>query len=317
MRTDVKIALVASIVLIILVVVYIALIKHPRKTVMQNTEASSAPPLVQSNNPAPAQASSVSTPPLASSNSIGGAANVPATNPIPIPAANVATATAPATSTGPASTSVVANTEMGKSTGTATAPTTNNSILPANSQVTGGTGLNAGTTTANTNGMSTGSLNSGATGTGTGGTGVGGSSFATSSANRDIRRGYYRIRRGDTLGGISRRLYGTPSMVTAIEAANPGVSARDLRIGEKIRLPRKPHHLTTVRHPASYHPRQHLVVHGGRIYVVHRGDTLYSIAKHVYHNGADWKVIYRANRRKIGANPSDIFGGERLIIPSR
>lgn len=324
MRTDVKIALVASIVLIILIIVYIALVHHPRKTVMQNTEASSAPPLVQSNNPAPSQTSSVSNSSLASHNTIGGAANVPA-NPIQVPAGTATTTASPVPSTAPVSpsTSMVDNGTLGHSVGTTTAPSTENSL--ADSQGAGNTGVTTGTSG---NGGNTGNGLKGGNSSGlTGNIGQGGSSAAGSSGNsipsltfttrHQGGGGYYRIRQGDTLVGISRRIYGTTTMVTAIEAANPGVSARDLRIGEKIRLPRKTHRPAANYHSSSYHPAQRHPVTGDRIYIVRRGDTLYSIAQHVYHNGGDWKLIYRANRRKLGSNPSDIFGGERLVIPAR
>jgi hypothetical protein len=61
-----------------------------------------------------------------------------------------------------------------------------------------------------------------------------------------------------------------------------------------------------------------------RYYRVVRGDTLYGIAKHFYHNGNQWSRIYAANRaghtradRSPGmiSNPSRIQVGWNLIIP--
>lgn len=306
MRTDVKIALVAAIVLIILVIVYIELVHHPRKTVLQNTAASSAPPLVQSNNPAPNPATSLAS----NENPIGGAASVPVPSPATMPTTAPATTTAvspsisPATapagtqpSTGPVTTNTSTSQGLGNNLGTGNS-TANNSNM-------GGLGNNS------INSSSSGGL---ALGNSSGGAGTDAVSAMGNSSGSGAGGRYYRIRQGDTLVGISRAVYGTPTMVTAIEAANPGLSARDLQIGQRIRLPRKTHHVTGSHRSVSRHRRSS---RRGRVYIVRSGDDLYSIARHVYHDGADWKLIYRANRRKIGPNPAHIFIGERLYIPAR
>lgn len=52
-----------------------------------------------------------------------------------------------------------------------------------------------------------------------------------------------------------------------------------------------------------------------RTYRVKRGDNLFNIADKYYGNGNDWRKIYRANRSKIGGNPSIIHPGTVLVIP--
>ncbi|GAC1401546.1 MAG: Dyp-type peroxidase [Ktedonobacteraceae bacterium] len=54
----------------------------------------------------------------------------------------------------------------------------------------------------------------------------------------------------------------------------------------------------------------------GTHYTVHVGDSLFSIAHRAYGNGADWPIIYAANRQTIGPNPNVIRIGEVLTIPS-
>jgi nucleoid-associated protein YgaU len=51
-------------------------------------------------------------------------------------------------------------------------------------------------------------------------------------------------------------------------------------------------------------------------YTVKPGDSLWSIAQQAYGNPARWGEIYSANRGIIGANPSLIFAGTVLKIPS-
>lgn len=48
---------------------------------------------------------------------------------------------------------------------------------------------------------------------------------------------------------------------------------------------------------------------------VQRGDSLYSIAKKYYGEGSKWKLIYEANRERIGSDPNLIRDGESLLIP--
>jgi LysM repeat protein len=52
-----------------------------------------------------------------------------------------------------------------------------------------------------------------------------------------------------------------------------------------------------------------------RTYTVRPGDTLSTIAERIYHNPADWRWLYEANRSKV-SNPDQIYVGETLNVPS-
>lgn len=60
---------------------------------------------------------------------------------------------------------------------------------------------------------------------------------------------------------------------------------------------------------------QTLSVIAGKDYVVHAGDSLWSIAVRAYGSGAEWPKIYQANVQTIGKNPNLIFPGQVLHIP--
>ncbi|HFC04976.1 MAG TPA: LysM peptidoglycan-binding domain-containing protein, partial [Rhizobiales bacterium] len=53
----------------------------------------------------------------------------------------------------------------------------------------------------------------------------------------------------------------------------------------------------------------------GGVYVVRTQDTLSGMAKTAYGSPQKWRVIYNANYKTIGANPTFIFPGQRLKIP--
>lgn len=52
----------------------------------------------------------------------------------------------------------------------------------------------------------------------------------------------------------------------------------------------------------------------GKIHVVQRGDTLFSLARQYYNDQSQWRRIYEANRNQI-ANPNVLKMGQKLIIP--
>lgn len=52
-----------------------------------------------------------------------------------------------------------------------------------------------------------------------------------------------------------------------------------------------------------------------KTYKVVKGDCLWNIAKRFYGNGANYTVIYNANRKVIGSNPNLIYPGQVLKIP--
>lgn len=52
-----------------------------------------------------------------------------------------------------------------------------------------------------------------------------------------------------------------------------------------------------------------------RIYIVKKGDCLWSIAKACSGNGKNWKKLYNLNKKVIGKNPNLIYPGQKLTLP--
>lgn len=107
---------------------------------------------------------------------------------------------------------------------------------------------------------------------------------------------YYVVCRGDTLFSIARR-FGTT--VAAIAQANGLSDPRYIRVGQRLLIPGA----YPVCVPCSAAP-------GGMVYIVQRGDTLYSIARR-YHTTV--AAIAWANGI---ADPRRIWVGQRLVIPA-
>jgi len=107
---------------------------------------------------------------------------------------------------------------------------------------------------------------------------------------------YYIVRRGDTLFSIARR-FGTT--IVAIAQANGISNPRYIRAGQRLIIPGA--------YPAWAPPS---AAPGATVYIVRRGDTLYSIARR-YHTTV--AAIAWANRI---ANPHRIWVGQRLVIPT-
>ena len=107
---------------------------------------------------------------------------------------------------------------------------------------------------------------------------------------------YYVVWRGDTLFSIARR-FGTT--IGAIAQANGISNPRYIRAGQRLIIPGA--------YPACAPPP---AVPGATVYIVRRGDTLYSIARR-YHTTV--AAIAWANGI---ANPHRIWAGQRLVIPT-
>lgn len=105
----------------------------------------------------------------------------------------------------------------------------------------------------------------------------------------------YRVREGDTLRGIARRVYGSPEhhdLIRTLDRRRPGV----IREGDLLLV------------PGLVPPRVE-----ERPYVVREGDSLYTISEKVLGDGMLWRSIYDDNRDKL-ESPGALRAGQVLII---
>jgi len=137
----------------------------------------------------------------------------------------------------------------------------------------------------------------------------------------------YTVKSGDTLSSIAGEWFRDVTRWKDIVAVNPGLSPQSLRVGQKINLPSKAgspaEKLASGKTGAKAAQSSASTGSGktaeGSQHVVAAGETLASIAVKAYGSGssANWKRIYEANKSVIGANPSALKVGMKLVIPAR
>lgn len=125
----------------------------------------------------------------------------------------------------------------------------------------------------------------------------------------------YTVEAGDTLTAIAGTWFKDTSKWKEIVAVNPGLSASNLKVGQKINLPAKSGSSSTK--VASATKSSVPAVAAGNQHVVTAGETLASISDKAYGNRTNWKKIYEANKSVIGSNPSTLKVGMKLTIPAK
>lgn len=133
------------------------------------------------------------------------------------------------------------------------------------------------------------------------------------------------VKAGDTFQSIAKQYLGSENKWKDIAEANPKVDPTRLKIGQVLRVPEgkgaaKPAPAdrgasSTTDHGASPATGEHAATGGGKSHKIKQGDTLSSISKQYYGTTAHWKLIYTANKSKIGDDPDRLPDGIELTIP--
>jgi nucleoid-associated protein YgaU len=119
------------------------------------------------------------------------------------------------------------------------------------------------------------------------------------------------VKEGDSLVSIWRDLTGQERGWEALQAANPGVDASRLKIGQTLKVPEWKSRDAAGSKPAA------APVSGASSYTVQSGDTLSAIATKVYGDSKLWKRLYDANKDAIGSDPGNLKVGQSLRVPPK
>lgn len=121
----------------------------------------------------------------------------------------------------------------------------------------------------------------------------------------------YRVRKGDTLGGIAKEQLGSTKKIDVIRRANPEIQGDKILLGKVIRIPVLVDSAKT--RVVSKTPSKKSRSRKGHYIRVKKGQSLITIAKREYGDENKWKALARRNGIK---NPKDLKARQRLFIPS-
>jgi len=139
----------------------------------------------------------------------------------------------------------------------------------------------------------------------------------------------YVVARGDTLGHISTKVYGTCRKWKLIQQANSGIDPCALRVGTPLVIPRDEPTAVAQRDEESDSARavdtalrevrrfvaDREVAAPHSPYTVSRGDTLWSISRKHFGTSARWKDIYELNRDAL-PRPDAMRAGQVIRVPA-
>ncbi len=135
-----------------------------------------------------------------------------------------------------------------------------------------------------------------------------------------LKEWWYTVKSGDTLGQIAMDHLGSMRRYPEIIRMNPGVTAMNLQIGQKLKMPAKGAKKAAGPEFRPLGGAKAVATGGaggptpGTHYVTKSGDQLQRISKLAYGTIERWPEIYAKNLAKID-NPDIIPAGIRIFLP--
>ena len=115
----------------------------------------------------------------------------------------------------------------------------------------------------------------------------------------------YIVEEGDTLTGISQKLFGSFRFYGEIRRFNNLSKGAILQLGQKLKVPIVKSKINTSLVETTKFDRIHKII---------SGESLAKISKIYYGKSSNWRKIYEANNTKI-KDPNDLEIGLEIVIP--
>lgn len=168
---------------------------------------------------------------------------------------------------------------------------------------------------------------------------VGGAAAASTASTTQLETTYV-VKSGDSLARIARSQLGSEARWTEIQALNPGVTPKNLKVGQSLLLPvdaapssvaaatvadsvakpaparveAKPKAAVATKAPVAAQPASAPRTKAGRVYTVKSGDTLARIAERECGSA---KMVSQIKALNPGLDPNKIKVGAKLNLPAQ
>ncbi len=124
------------------------------------------------------------------------------------------------------------------------------------------------------------------------------------------------VRPGDTFARLARIYYGDVRHADTLQEANPHVDDPSaIAVGTTVYLPEIADSIARTPPPRRTSPAGS-TRSDGRRYTVQEGDSLYEIAREKLGAGSRWEEIYKLNKAVIGEDPARLKVGQVLTLPA-
>ena len=123
------------------------------------------------------------------------------------------------------------------------------------------------------------------------------------------------VDKGESLGIISKRYYGTPNYADEIAQFNNLSDPNRVKVGTRLVLPRKFEGNTAPSSRPEAHSSPIIIVKRNKTVEVREGETLSDIAKRELGDGNKWRALWLANKNVI-PNPDRLSPGTVLQLPT-
>lgn len=125
----------------------------------------------------------------------------------------------------------------------------------------------------------------------------------------------YKVVKGDDLWHISERFYNSGYNYVDIAKENKLRDVNAIEVGQELTIPKvEAKKATTVKSTKTETKTGNISIETDK-YTTVKGDYLWSIALRAYGDGYKWTEVYKANKDKIGSNPSVLLANIELSLP--
>lgn len=129
----------------------------------------------------------------------------------------------------------------------------------------------------------------------------------------------HRVQPGDSLASLAQTYYGNAKYAKFLAESNPEISdpAR-LALGATVKIPPLPQDIDTriaTAAPEKATPTSTGSATGKRTYKVKSGDSFYKIAKEQLGNAERWKELLDLNKTLVHGDPTQLQPGQTLVLP--